>query len=771
MLARVKHHPSGRNPQRADLGAGGRRAANYDPWVFEGSGQTRSVAVVPRRALLSHVEANRELPVVVVHAGAGFGKSTLAAQWAARDPRPHVLVRVAPFLNDPASLALRLIDAMESLGPPVGDLRALATGVEPAFSALLLPSITQLAASRDQPYVLVVDDIHLLTHPDCHAVLAAIADGVPPGSQMALLSRMPPPAWVARARAEGRLLELGPEGLAFDAGEGDHLVEDLLPGIAQAQSRDLVRRAEGWPVGLYLMVLAIQTRGRGGVEHVAASVGGADRFVVDYLRAEVLTGYDDDTRDFLRRTSILEDLQGPLCDAVLERNDSSAVLRHLADRMQLVVALDPAGHHYRYHHLLAHALRADLDGEEPWLAAGLHLRASQWYETHGDLDAAIRHAKAGGDLERAGALVWAGVPSCIASGRPDRLGSWLDDLDDGQVAANRWLSLAAAWLGLQTGDPDRMTRWLLVADEHAGPDWRSAIADDTFAASLGAIHITVWGGNLAEVLELSRAVATGMPPTSGFRVAALLNVGVSLALTRRFHEARASLQEAERLGRALGVPVVEANALAWQGLLGLLADDWASAVPLIERTAELVEVHRLDRLTTSAYSVTVVALLHATQGRREQARTTLATARRLTVDARRIAPWFTVAGPLLQARAAILLGEGALARTLLVEARTHMTRDLSGTVLTDLVADTEAMLRTIQSEGIAASAITAAELRVLQFLPSRLTFQQIGEHLFLSQTTVKTHAMSIYRKLGATSRDDAVSRALALGLVESPPHV
>ncbi len=746
MPAPVQHHPSGRNSQGRTWGRAVR--ADYHRRVFQDGGQTRSVAVVARHALLARLDADRDRPIVLVHAGAGFGKTTLAAQWAARDTRPHALVRVAPFLDDPSSLALRLIEALESLGPPVGELRALATGVEPAFSALLLPSITGLAASREQPYVLVVDDVQLLTRPDCHAVMAAIADGVPPGSQMALLSRVHPPSWVARVRAEGHLLELGPQDLAFGDDEGRSLVKDLLPGLSEAHVHDLLRRAEGWPVGLYLMLLAIQARGPGGVEHLAASVGGADRFIVDYLRAEVLTGYDEDTRDFLRRTSILDDLQGPLCDAVLERNDSSAVLRHLADRMQLVVAVDPAGHHYRYHHLLADALRADLEGEEPWLVPGLHLRASQWFEDHGDLDAAIRHAKAGGDLERAGALVWAGVPSCIASGRPDRLGRWLEDLDDAQISSNRWL----------------------VAEEHAGPEWRSAIAADLFAASLGAIHLTVWGGDLAEVLELSRAVAAGMPLTSGFRVVALLNEGIALALVRRFHEGRASLVEAERLARAVGVPVVEANALAWQGLLALLADDWAGAAPLFERTADLVVLNGLDRLTTSAPSVTVVALFHATQGRREQARVSLATARRLTADARRIAPWFTVAGPLLQARAAILLGEGALARTLCVEARTHMTRELSGTVLTDLLADTEAMLRTIQSEGIAASAITAAELRVLQFLPSRLTFQQIGEHLFLSQTTVKTHAMSIYRKLGATSRDDAVSRALALGLVESAPH-
>ncbi len=482
--------------------------------MSQGSGQTRAVAVVPRHALLARLEADQGLPVVVVHAGAGFGKTTLAEQWAARDPRAHVLVRVAPFLNDPAALALRLIEALESLGCPAGEVRAHATGVEPAFSALLLPSMTALAASAEQPYVLVVDDVQLLTSPDCHALLAAIAHGVPAGSQLALLSRMPAPAWVARVRAEGQLLELGPDDLAFDADEGRRLVEGLLPGLPEGQAGDLVQRAEGWPVGLYLMVLALQSRGRAGVERLAAGVGGADRFIVDYLRAEVLAGYTDDTRDFLRRTSILEDLRGPLCDAVLERDDSAAVLRDLADRMQLVVALDPAGHRYRYHHLLADALRADLDGEEPWRVPGLHLRASQWWHAHGDLDAAVRHAKAGGDLDRTGELVWAGVPACVASGRPDRLGRWLGDLTDTQIQANRWLSLAAAWLGLQTGDPDRMTRWLLVAEEHAGPGWRSGMAD-AWGPSTSRCGTATWRASSSCAARWPRACPR--PPGSGWR--------------------------------------------------------------------------------------------------------------------------------------------------------------------------------------------------------------------------------------------------------------
>jgi LuxR family maltose regulon positive regulatory protein len=304
---------------------------------------------------------------------------------------------------------------------------------------------------------------------------------------------------------------------------------------------------------------------------------------------------------------------------------------------------------------------------------------------------------------------------------------------------------------------------------HAGVHWEDRVAGDAYAASLACLHVTVGDRGLDESLDLCRGAQHGLPSDSGFRAAAFHNEGVLLTLRGRFREGLASLQEAERLGRALGVPIIEANALAWQGLLALLNDDWGQGAPLVARAGELVEQHQLGRLATSASCVTALALLRAGRGSAEEALVTLGTARRLTGRVSRIAPWFAVAGPVVQARAAILLGDGALARTLCSEAGDHLTPDLAGTVLADLLADTHARLRMLQSEQMYAEALTAAELRVLQFLPSRLTFEQIGEHLFLSRSTVKTHAASIYRKLGASCRDDAVAHARSLGLVESPP--
>ncbi|HEY5134451.1 MAG TPA: helix-turn-helix transcriptional regulator [Candidatus Nanopelagicales bacterium] len=171
---------------------------------------------------------------------------------------------------------------------------------------------------------------------------------------------------------------------------------------------------------------------------------------------------------------------------------------------------------------------------------------------------------------------------------------------------------------------------------------------------------------------------------------------------------------------------------------------------------------------TSANSFTAQSLADSLRGDRDRAAVALATARRLTVAGDGIARWFHVCGRLVQARAALNLGDGELARLLLSEARSYMTDDLAESAAQDMLDATEAVLASSMLQSTNVVPLTAAEMRVLQFLPSHLTFPQIGEHLFLSANTVKTHALSIYRKLGATSRNEAVTRAQVLSLVEAP---
>jgi LuxR family maltose regulon positive regulatory protein len=705
---------------------------------------------------------------MVVTAAAGSGKSTLAAQWAAADSRSSATLRLAAYMDEAAMLASGLIDVLEALGPAAPETRSAITGSEPGFSAMLLPGLTRLASTRTASYLLVIDDVHLLRSIAARQVLAAVCAGVPDGSTVALLTRHQTPDWLARTRVEGRLAELTSVDLAFDAQEGASLLKGLGLDLDAAQVEDIVAHTEGWAVGMYLTALALPHPSATLPPSDMGLARGSNQFIADYLSTEVLATLDEDRRDFLTRSSILEELNGPLCDAVLERSDSAAVLADLHRRLQLVTAVDGDGHHFRCHHLLAEALTADLLTQAPGEIPALHGRAAQWYEAHGDRDTAIRHAIASGDIDRVSELIWPEVVRCVGSGRIDRLHSWLAGLTDRQIAGDAWLSLAAAWAALQRGDGASMGRWALIAEGHAGRDRRADGTTDGYVASLAVLGAVVGSGGLQHARELSERGLEGLAPDDGFRAAAAFIRGVVLTLQRDIGEALASLEEADQLARSLDVPIIEADAKSWLGMLAISAGDRERGIHLITAATDVIRRNHLDRLASAAHCLTAQALVLAMRGDKAAALTGLATARRLSGLVEEIAPWFAVTGRLVQARTAILLGDGATARLLISEAKRHMTPDLQASSASDSLTDAEEALGLLSIDGIATRPLTTAEMRILQFLPSHLTLPQIGEHLFLSQSTVKTHALSIYRKFDVASRGEAVDRARALGLVEGP---
>jgi LuxR family maltose regulon positive regulatory protein len=345
----------------------------------------------------------------------------------------------------------------------------------------------------------------------------------------------------------------------------------------------------------------------------------------------------------------------------------------------------------------------------------------------------------------------------------------LRDLTDEQLSRSPWLSLSTAWLAFQTADTDRMDRWILHCERHAGPDWKRRAGEEPYAAALAFLVALVGRCDLAESQSLCEASVRGLPPDEGFRAAALFIHGVTLTLTRRTEEGARRLEEAGRLARVLDVPLIQADALSWRGVLAMAEGDHPTGQRLIMLAREVILEHRLERLASSAHCITAQALVQALR-RDPEAPTTLATARRLTVRLGDIAPWFEVCGRLIQAKAATALGEAGLARQLILEATTRMTPDLRGTLAQDLLDDAEESLARVRSDGVYTPALTAMEMRVLQFLPSHLQLPQIGEHLFVTQNTIKTHVRSIHRKLGVSSRAQAVERARELGLLESPAY-
>ena len=725
---------------------------------------------VPRTSLITRL-SDAPATVVLLSGPAGSGKTTVAQQWAVEDARPHHHLRLAAHLDDPATLADLVLAAFEAIGPREPLARSSVTGQEPTWSSVVLPGLAELAASRTTPYVLLLDDLHLVRDPDCLRLVRTLADAVPPGSALVLLSRESTPTWVSRLRADGRLLEVTADDLAFDHDELDSLLVSFGIGLRASDRAELLRRTEGWAVALYLEVLALRESRpllpRQGEPRTMGDLG----FARDYIEAEVLEPLPAETREFLLRTSILDDLDPAACDAVLGRTDSATVLDRLRRSTPLVTALDAERTAYRYHHLLHDTLRSLLRASsDSTTVDALHTRASSWYEQVGDLDAAVRHLRRAGDLEGTASLIWPHVVFSLASGRPDRLARWLDDLQPDELATNRWLSLAAAWAALQSGDRQSMQRWTLRAEAHAGRGWRDRADVDEYAASLATLTAIQGQVPLAEGAELGRRAQLGLQPDDPFRAVAAFITSVCLTLLRE-PGAMPQLIEARDLARALGVHLLEADSLSWRGLLLVLAGDVSGGIALIDEASALVEQHGLDRFVTAAHPMTARALAASLRQERETAALALATSRRLTIAAGGIAQWFQVCGRLVQARVALNIGDGALARVLLSEARDQMTPDLAQSAAQDILEATEAVLEVTVNQPGSVAALTAAEMRVLQFLPSHLTFPQIGEHLFLSANTVKTHALSIYRKLGATSRNEAVMRAQTLGLVEAPLRV
>lgn len=713
---------------------------------------------VPRRLLLDRLSVSAAT-VVVISGPAGSGKSTLLRQWSGSDPRPHVRIPLSARHDDPALLARALVEALGAIGPDEPAAVAAVTADEPTYSSVVVPGMAELAGSRARDYVLVLDDLHLVGGREAHQLVRSLADSVPSGSALVVATRAAAPTWVARLVASDRVLLVGPRELAFDTVEAA-LLSDAF-GLPVSDAADLLDQTDGWAVALHLAALA---RAASADRSRRAAERGGEDVVHDFIRSEVLDPLPAEHRDLLVRCSIVETMTPDLCDRLLGRDDSALLLHDVVRRTLLVQEVDGA---FRPHHLLLDTVgkerSATLRADE---LAALHASASGWFAEHGDPESTAAHALLAGDLDTVAQVVWRSVPGSAGSGRSDRLTRLLAGLTEDQIASDRWLCLAAAWATLQRGDADERERWSLRSESHAGPGWRERVRTDVYAASLAAMIAVAGRDGVARTSRLCEDALAGLPADDPFRCPASFVLGATRALLEH-PDVDAPLEDSRRWARALGVAVNEADSLAFSGMLALMRGDVATGTRLIDAGAAVVTEQNADRLSTAAHPLTAYALSLALQGRRAESARTLAQARRLTLQLHGIAPWFQVMGRVIQARTALLLGDVALAGQLVTEARAEYTSDLDATTLPGLLTDTEAMLREQATTGSAAGTLTAAELRVLAFLPSHLTFPQIGEHLFLSASTVKTHALAIYRKLGVSSRSEAVDVARRLGLVEA----
>jgi LuxR family maltose regulon positive regulatory protein len=683
------------------------------------------------------------------------------AQWAERTGSRVAWLSCDEGDNDPVVLLSALGVALDRIGP-----------VDPAiFSALassgaditMVPRFVSAVASVQPPVIVILDHAEAVTNRQCLNTIAEFALRLPPGWQLALASRTAVPLPTARLRALGELFEVTVDDLAMRLPEAGSLLKGAGVDTDEASLHDLLQRTEGWPTGLYIAALAIKS----GTRHsdVGFTFTGDDMYMGDYLRSELLDRISAAEATFLVRTSVLDRMCGPLCDAILGEKGSGRVLEQVEARNLLVVPLDRRREWYRYHHLLRELLQAELRRREADLVLDLHFRAAAWFEANAMPEAAIGHAHAAGDYDRVARLILELQQPVWASGRVETVRRWMKWIREitsaehyGAIAAHGSLIFALL------GQPGEAERWAAAA-ECAFP---AAILPDgnTMEGTLAYLGANLCRDGVAEMRRDARIAWEELSPASPYRATMLYTEGVSYLLEDDLARAEPILAHALDVAAHVGAPPLTALILAERCSAAAQRNSWSEVTSLARRAITIVQTGHFADYFTSAlvYAWAARAALH--QGNVSEGRFYLGRAARLRPLLTYMLPVVSVQALLEMAHSYITLADPAGAAAVLTQADRILKQRPDLGVLPQRAAELRATLATIKAGVVGPSALTAAELRLVPLLPTHLPFPEIAAQMYLSPHTIKSQAMSIYRKLGATTRTQAVTRARELGLLE-----
>ena len=725
---------------------------------------------VAKQDVIARLRASR-VPFATVIAPAGYGKTTLLARWAEADPRPFAWVALDGRDDDGVPFLRYIAAAMHRVEPVAPEVFAALAGPGASIWSTGVPRVGSALATLRRPLVLVLDDLHAVEGLSCLDVLAALCEYVPSGSQLVIASREAPALPLARWRTRGWLHEVGVADLRLDDQEAQVLLTAAGVELDPAEVADLTERTEGWPAGLYLAALSLQAGAPSPAR--AETFTGDDRLVAEYFRFELLSRLPEAEARFLTHTSVLDRMCGGLCDAVLETRQSAQTLQALERSNRFVVPLDRRGGWYRYHHLFGQLLRNELERTDPEAVAMLNRRAMAWCMANDLPEAAVRYGHAAGETAIVAGLVDRLALPVYYDGRMATLEEWLGWFDHDELVRYPALAVFGAWLRALTGRPAEAQQWLSLADG----------ATSVIPLSDGSATIVPWVANLRACMMsdgVERALADAhlalkeFAPGSDWRASALVIRGIAHALLGASDRARTDLAAAVDTGLASGA---FEDAFVAHGELALLAMQqglWSEAARHARQAQAIVEEAGLGNYVTSAIAHVVVARVALHEGRQSDARAALAGAHRQRPLLDHGLPWLTIQVGLELTRAHLALGEAAPARTVLTETERVLERrpDL-GSLAQEAAELRERVAATSSPAGTWAMSLTGAELRLLPYLATHLTFVEIGQRLHLSQHTVKTEATSIYRKLQASSRSTAIERAVQVGLLEStiyPPR-
>jgi LuxR family transcriptional regulator, maltose regulon positive regulatory protein len=719
--------------------------------------------------LLNQLDAGPARKLTLIGAPAGYGKTTLLNQWrrAEESNRPFAWVSLDKQDNDPIRLWRHIVEALHRVTPGerVGaDALAgpgiVATDLVETTFPMLINDLAELPCR----VVLVLDDYHLITNGECHETVGFFIEHLPEKIHLVISTRSDPPLGLGRLRARGEVNELRIEQLAFSEEETTSLLGERLGlRIGRADIDELLERTEGWPAGIYLAALSM--RGRDPHAFVS-SLRGRSRYIVDLLAEEVLATLSEEERRFMVRTSVLERISGSLCDEVLEMEGSGKLLRELAHSNLLVVPLDDGGEWYRYHRLFADFLLYELKNTDPKLVPVLHGQASVWFEREGQLDKAIEHATAAEEYERAGQLIarhWFGY---VVTGHTATLQGWLNALPEDFVGRAAPLSIVEAWICALQGQREETERFLMLAEDS---QYQGDLPDGTPSVEAGVTLVRGffgYGGVEAWVDAAEQATRLENGRISPRRALACIGLGMGRYSSGDTAGARGLLEEGIRLTRS-DQPVLRIAMLSFLSFAVLDEGHPKDAEALAREACALVDAFKLHAIPQAGLATIALGRVLAKRGNLAEAQTELENG----LSARRklpaMSPWPTLVGLLALAQVLIARGDRSEARAVLAEARAIVELYPDAGIFPDLLERQERKLRNTRPgrTGSMDGQLTERELEVLQLLDGDLPVSELGKLLYVSPSTIRSHVKSIYRKLGASSRKEAVEQGYTRKLI------
>jgi LuxR family transcriptional regulator, maltose regulon positive regulatory protein len=700
-------------------------------------------------------------PVTTVVAPAGYGKTTLLSQWFERIPDRTAWVSLDAHDNDPAVLLGYLATALDRIEPINPGIMGSLASPGMFASSRTLPLMASMLSSRRSDSMLFIDHVEAIESQSSADLITELVLHLPPGQRVALASRREPPLPMPRLRAQAAVVEIGVDDLRMDTTEATSLLAAAGVRFSDAEFAILMHHTEGWPVGLYLAALAVMANGPGGPR---IPFSGDDRLIADYLQSEILVHLAQSTSSFLRRTSVLDRLSAPLCDAVLGSGESGRILAALEQSNLLLVPLDRNRRWYRYHGLFKDLLAAELERTEPELIPLLHDRAATWMETNGMLDAALDHAQSAGDGERAARLFAMVGQRTYATGRLNTAIRWRGWFHDQGIEHHHpQVAMLGAFSDLLLGRACDAERAAVIARsgsiEGPMPD------GSPLEAWVLVLDAALCRRGVAQMRADAERAQALLAPSSPWVGPALFLDGLAHLLDGDYDGAVGVILDraVDECRRSGGTPTLAA-ALAERAVLAIERDERADAVALASSALALVDDKHYEDYLTSIVVFAVAARTEHRQGNLERARQCLQRAIRLR-------PLCTAAFPasaqmLMQlAHAHVDLGDAEGTRAVVRQIRDIARARPALGAIPQQCDEVGTSVDLLSANALHGSSLTVAELRLLPYLVTHFTFPEIGARMYLSRHTVKSQALAIYRKFGVTSRTGAIERARAIGLL------